>query len=274
MEKDKQLLITGSSGRIGSHLMVQLVEAGYDVWIPNRQLLDLTSMDSTNEFFAEHGPFDVIVHCAAVGCADVSDPDETILRDNTRMMENILSNKSSWTQLINLGSGAEFDTRQSIDEFRELEVWNCHPDTPYGRSKNYINRRLRFFDIENPDKRITNLRIFAIVDDQQRLFKRLACCKSIPETMHISSDRYFDYFGLDDLGTVIQHLIETDTPPIDINAVYAKKYLISEVASMYAGVEIVIDSTGTNNYTGNSDILNSLNLPLLGLEASVRKLYE
>jgi nucleoside-diphosphate-sugar epimerase len=274
MENNKQILVTGASGRIGSHLVEQLTEAGHDVWFPKRRLMDLTSIDSTREFFAEHGPFDVIVHCAAAGCADVQDPDESIFRDNMRMVENILNNKDSWTQLINLGSGAEFDTRQSIDEFRESEVWNCYPDTPYGRSKNYINRRLRFFDIENADKRITNLRIFAIVDDQQRLFKRLVCCRSVPETMHIVNDRYFDYFGLDDLGTVIQHLIKTDTPPIDINAVYAQKYLISQVAALYAGVEIGIDSTGTNNYTGNSAVLDSLNLPLLGLEASVRKLYE
>jgi nucleoside-diphosphate-sugar epimerase len=270
----KQILVTGATGRIGSHLVQQLAEAGYDVWMPNREFMDLTSMDSTHKFFTENGPFDVIVHCAAAGCADVADPDESILRDNTRMMENILSNKDSWTQLINLGSGAEFDTRQSIDEFKESEIWNCLPDTPYARSKNYINRRLRMFDIENADKRITNLRIFAIVDDQQRLFKRLATCKSIPETMRIIDDRYFDYFGLDDLGTVVQHLITTDTPPIDINAVYTNKYLISQVAALYAGVEIVIDSTGTNNYTGNSAVLDSLNLPLLGLEASVRKLHE
>jgi hypothetical protein len=64
-------------------------------------------------------------------------------------------------------------------------------------------------------------------------------------------------------------------PPIDVNAVYNRKYLISEVAKLYdADLVFDIHTTGKNNYTGNSDVLDSLNLPLLGLEASVRKLYE
>jgi nucleoside-diphosphate-sugar epimerase len=271
----KSVLVTGAFGRIGSQLVEPLVMAGYMVWTPTRTILDLTSTGSTDEFFAEYGPFDVIIHAAADGCKDVTDPDESIYRNNIRMMENLLSNKDSWSQLINLGSGAEFDASRPITNFRELEVWNSHPELPYARSKNHINRRLRFFDIENPDKRITTLRIFAVIDESQRIFEKLKACKESGERVVIYDDRYFDYLGLDDLGLIIKHLIDMPEPPIDVNAVYNRKYLISEVAKLYdADLVFDIHTTGENNYTGNSDVLDSLNLPLLGLEASVRKLYE
>ena len=43
----ERLLITGASGFIGSHLVRQALEAGYDVWAAVRKDSDKTRLEST-----------------------------------------------------------------------------------------------------------------------------------------------------------------------------------------------------------------------------------
>lgn len=272
----KNVLITGSTGRVASYLIEPLVKNNYIVWLPRRDILDLTDADNVAAFFAEHGYFDVIIHAASAGCQDVTDPDMEIFNTNIRMIENLITNANSWGQLINFGSGADMDTTRSIDRFTENEYYESMPKFPYGKSKRYITERLRILDAsEKGAKRITNVRIFGVIDSKQRIFQRLLECHETGTPINIFEDREFDFFSLDDLATLLIHLIEADQVPVDINAVYAEKYLISDVAKIYSQyhpVDIVIDSTGGLNYTGDGTVLQQLNLPLKGLVESVRTL--
>ena len=73
-----KIYLTGSTGFIGTHLLVQLLNLSYNVVAPirnfdskkkishkNLSLLNLESAEKTNNYFENFGRFDCLIHCAA-----------------------------------------------------------------------------------------------------------------------------------------------------------------------------------------------------------------
>lgn len=73
-----KIYLTGSTGFIGTHLVIQLLNLSYNVVAPirnfnskkkishkNLNLLDLESAEKTNNYFENFGQFDCLIHCAA-----------------------------------------------------------------------------------------------------------------------------------------------------------------------------------------------------------------
>lgn len=172
-----------------------------------------------------------------------------------------------------MASGAEYDRTTNTEDAKEETIFNCLPKDSYGFGQNIKSR----IAAETPG--FYNLRIFNCFgkgEIKTRIFPKL-----LTDTLDgfaISNDRYFDYFCIQDLCTVVEHFVNNNELAYDVNCVYKNKYKISEVAKMFLTLhkidkEIIIESTSDNNYTGSGERLSELELPLIGLVQGLKN-YE
>jgi hypothetical protein len=68
---------------------------------------------------------------------------------------------------------------------------------------------------------------------------------------------------------VLEHYVNNQVEYKDINCVYQEKLYLSQILSKIGSVAII--DQDPLHYTGNGDRLASLNLPLLGLEESIKE---
>jgi hypothetical protein len=111
------------------------------------------------------------------------------------------------------------------------------------------------------------LRLFGCFDKSEpdfRLFKRFI--KDEPLDL---VDRQFDYFSAQDFCTVLEHYVNNKVFFKDVNCVYSEKLFISQILGNFKPV--TIEKTSDCNYTGDNDRLELLDLPLLGLERSIKE---
>jgi hypothetical protein len=86
----------------------------------------------------------------------------------------------------------------------------------------------------------------------------------------------FDMVSVGDLTTVITAVLDNKIRDKDLNIVYNQKFKLSEIMKMYAELHqldhslIRVDNLDSNNYTGNGSRLAAYNLPLMGLELSLK----
>jgi len=89
--------------------------------------------------------------------------------------------------------------------------------------------------------------------------------------LEITNDRYFDYFCIQDLYTVINEFALNTQSVKDVNCVYKDKFKISQVLEKFCTVnelpsEFNVTSNSSTNYTGSGELLDSLNFNLIGLD--------
>jgi nucleoside-diphosphate-sugar epimerase len=261
----KSILITGANGFIGSFLRNHY-STSYNIYAPGHSVLDLTNGESVDKFF-DTNHIDIVIHCALVGRDRINAVDQILAVQNLEMFTNLWRNRDKFDRLINMGTGNEFDTSKNIHLAPEHELYNHLPRASYGYAKNLIARIIH----STPD--FYNLRLFGVfhhTESEKRFFKRLfnATDKS---PFRIFQDHYFDFVNLEDLVPVIDAVINRQLNDFDFNIVYKQKHLLSEYAHMFADVHgiphnrIIVDHTGSNNFTGQSDLLDSLELPSRGL---------
>jgi nucleoside-diphosphate-sugar epimerase len=115
--------------------------------------------------------YDVVINCAVAGREQLRSYEHAIYANNLESFYNLaMSMTNGIDKLINIGSGAEFDIDQDIDQCRmRSEIWNRRPQYSYGQSKNIIAR----FSADFP--KTTTLRLFGCFDPSEspnRLLKR------------------------------------------------------------------------------------------------------
>jgi len=261
----KSILITGANGFIGSFLRNHYSNS-HKIYAPGHSVLDLTNGESVDKFF-DTNHIDIVIHCALVGRDRINAVDQNLAVQNLEMFTNLWRNRDKFDRLINMGTGNEFDTSKNIHLAPEHELYQHLPKASYGYAKNLIARVIA----STPD--FYNLRLFGVfhhTESEKRFFKRLfnATDKS---PFRIFQDHYFDFVNLEDLVPVIDAVINRQLNDFDFNIVYKQKHLLSEYAHMFADVHgiphnrIIVDHTGSNNFTGQSDLLDSLELPSRGL---------
>jgi len=264
-----RILLTGGTGFIGRYLRHHLK---HDVVAPASKEIDLLDLNSVTEFLKSQ-QFDAVVHCAVVGRESVYAIDPKIEENNLRMFYNLAVNREHYSKFINIGSGAEFDIDTDICEASEEEIWTRNPKHSYGRSKNAIAK----FAQTIPN--FYNLRIFGCFDSSEsdnRLLKLFAKKCQLNEPLLIPKDRLFDMVSAQDLLTVVEAVLAKQIHDNNLNIVYNKKYHLSEIVKMYAQLHnldsklIQVSGHETNSYTGNGNRLNQYQLPLLGLEQSLK----
>jgi GDP-L-fucose synthase len=258
-----KILITGGNGFIGGYLRNSLSQH-HQVLAPGRSLLDLTNLHSVNSFF-DNNQIDVVVHCALIGRNNINGVDDQLAIGNMNMFTNLYRNRHRFKRLINMGTGNEFDTIFNNNSVQETELFNRMPVSSYAYAKNMIARCIA--DTEN----MLNLRLFGVFGNKEvdtRFFKRLKLAR---DRFHIFQDVQFDFLWVEDLCTIVNHMIDGEWPWRDINCVYREKYMMSELANLFAQVNsidssiVAVDAVGNLNFTGHAGRLSSLNLPLQGM---------
>ena len=262
-----KILITGAGGFLGQYLEKELSE--HTVCAFTRQQLNLADATAVQHHFSISS-YDAVIHCGAAGRNTPIAEDWNIVSNNLASIINLMTHKHKFKQLINIGTGAEFDVSHPIDLACETEIFKCNPPQSYGLSKNMIARYLS----EQQD--CFTLRLFGCFDnseDERRLLKKFHSVVAAGNRFEVQ-DRPFDMISAKDFSTIIRAVLNKTIAHKDINCVYHKKYQLSEILKMYCDTHgldaslITISSKGSS-YTGNGDILEKYRLPLLGLEKSL-----
>jgi GDP-L-fucose synthase len=258
-----KIAVIGARGFVGSNISDYL-SRDHNVTRITRDTLNV--LDSiVVKSFLNANLFDVVINCAAVMTNNETLHDA---RNNFGMFMNFYDNKDLFGKFINTASGAEFDRTTNINCADEHLIFERMPNDSYGWGQNMKSRICATTD------RFYNIRIFNCFGSGEistRIFPKFLNSKDFS----LTNDRYFDYFSIQDLCTVVEHCSTHVWDYNDVNAVYMKKYRISEVLTKFSelqGIEsnFLITSTSENNYTGNGSKLMSLDIKLQGLEHSLK----
>lgn len=260
-----KIAVLGANGFVGSRIAKHLDKTNKVVKV-TRKTLDLLDSSKVKQYLDKE-QFDTVINAAAVMTDNTALADT---RNNLGIFMNFYNNRTLFNRFINLGSGAEFDRTQNIEQAKEQTIYDCLPQDSYGFGQN-IKSRLA---ADTPG--FYNLRIFNCFGKGEittRIFPRLLENKQ--DTFDITDDRYFDYFSIQDLCTVVENFVVKTQVIFDVNCVYKEKYLISQVAQKFIDAhslksKLNIVSTSRNNYTGSSENLYSLDIPLQGLDQGIR----
>jgi dTDP-4-dehydrorhamnose reductase len=267
----KKLLITGANGFLGNYFSSYFND--YEITKLKSSDLDLSSSKLVNDFFSgKH--FDIVLNCAAKGRYNAMSTDIDILSTNISIFLNLYNNKDKFEKLVNIGSGAEFGLTNNISHVKEQELENIICKEAYGLSKNLITRMIK------PVPNFYNVRLFGCFDVSEPSGRLISGFKEKFKKegkFQLTNDRYADYVSVNDIALVLQRVFEGRIIEKDINVVYKEKYKLSEFLKKFCEVHrvdsssIEVVSSTEKNYTGNSEILDRYDIPLLGLERSFKE---
>lgn len=198
-----RILITGASGFIGRNL-VEYLGAKFECLAPSHRELELMDEAAVTGFFAANR-FDAVIHAASVPVSrKIKDPQGVAL-GNLKMFFNIAANSASFSKLIFLSSGAEYDRREAIAGVTEADSERRIPEDELGFSKYVCTKYIR------ETERMVSLRLFGVFgkyEDYQIRFISNAICKAIyglPIT--IKQNRFFSYLFVEDLCRAVEYFL-------------------------------------------------------------------
>lgn len=158
----KRLLITGSSGLLGSYFSFAIGEK-YDTYgvsrtaispyIKNQFAIDLSSSEETMSAIDAIKP-DIIIHCAAISNVDLCETNYLAARkSNIQSTENLIKNVFSDSRFIYISTDSVFDgTKGNYSEEDSVSPLNNYAKSKLEseqlvkeNSKNYIIIRTNFF---------------------------------------------------------------------------------------------------------------------------------
>jgi nucleoside-diphosphate-sugar epimerase len=206
-----KILITGKSGYIARSIHSYLYSK-YDITIVGRQDFDLTDQFETLKYFSNKH-FDVVIHCAVSGGSRLKPDNWDVLDDNLKMYYNLLNCSNKFKKLIHFGSGAEIYS----------------PETPYGLSKKVIAKSIT--EKEN----FYNLRIYGVFDENEldtRFIKANIKRYINKESIQIFENKTMDFIYMKDLINIVEHYINSNDLPKEIDCVYSNNYTLQEIAKI------------------------------------------
>lgn len=247
------ILITGGGGYLGKQI-ASYFSNKYHVTNPTRAELNLLDVSFCKSFFANK-TFDVVFHTAITGGSRLQNDEFDVYEKNLLMFNNLLACKKNFGKLINFGSGAEIHAR----------------DTPYGLSKRTIS------NIIEQTHNAYNIRIYGVFDYEElstRFIKSciINCITNKPIIIH--QNKLFDFFYMEDLLTVLQYYITSNSLAKTIDTVYPTKVSLLEIAKFIckqfdinpSDAINIIDSSPGIDYIGKSELPD---LSFIGLEEGI-----
>lgn len=257
------IMILGANGFLGKHLVKKL-----DAIPITRKDVDLLNIKSIDNLFKLYKP-NIIINCVSNLDVNMKNFNTQAFLENLYIFENLYKLRNEVDQVISFGSGAEFDRRNSILNAKEIDIFKSFPVDHYGLSKN-INARLIY-----QTKNFYNLRLFGCfhhTENENRLLKKV-----IKNDIINIEDKFFDYFWLEDVISIVEYYIKNKKKPKDINLVYSEKIKMSEFISLFLKIKglkkEILNTPNEFNYTGSSEKIESLNINLQGLRKGL-ELYE
>ena len=271
------ILITGKNSFLAKELTEYYREReDINLLLTDRTSLDPRSFLNVQQFFNDN-KIDIVIHSAVRGGKRGHKDDIEDIFDNVSMFQNLTHFADKFKLMFNFGSGAEFDRETPINNVLEAGIHTSTPSDYYGLTKNLISRK-----ITKMHSNIYNLRLFGCFgehEEPQRLFRSCYRNFNLGKNAEITQDKYMDYFYAQDVGRVIDHIIQNNqhNTPRDINLCYNKKYTLSQYAEKIKELTksnccvIIHDKELGSAYTGNSKVLDSLNIDLIGLQGGMSK---
>lgn len=272
-----KVLITGSKGYIGKNLTEQLSNK-YKLYTPLHKELNLLDEAATENYFKKN-KFDVVVHCAVVGGSRKSEQVENAFYKNTKMFFNIVKNKKYFKKMINLGSGAEYDSSRSLIKVKEIDFDQKVPVDDYGFYKYVCAKYIQGVD------GIVNLRIFGMFGKYENYKLRFisnAICKNIFELpITMKQNAFFDYVDINDFVKIVDYFINHKTSEKFYNIGRGKKIDLLTIANKINSIsdkksKIIIKNKGFNKeYTCDNTKLKKeiKNLDFTNFDQSIKELY-
>jgi dTDP-4-dehydrorhamnose reductase len=260
-----KVLVTGANGFVGKSLSTFLErDDQFKVISLGRKDLDLLNFDNVDRVISNERP-DVIVHCAVKGGTRFDVDTQESMDQNIRMYRNLKEQKSKFGCLINIGSGAEFDRRESIRRANERLLFEKSPVDFYGAAKNKIAR-----DVVSTD-RFYNLRIFGcfgVLEKENRFLKTVFDKNQKSETIEIDQDKEMDFVHVNDLANVVSFISRNFSSKDivkDVNVVYSEKLALSKIVDLFIpnaerNSDVRIASDSGLDYSGDSSTLDSLGI--------------
>lgn len=147
----QRILITGASGFIGSFLVEEAVDRGFETWAGIRSTssrrfltkegirfleLDFTSKASLHRTLADCAPFDYVIHCAgATKCVNEAEFDEVNYRQTRYLIEVLYDLGKMPRRFLFVSTLGVFGPLHEHDYAPIREDDRPAPNTAYGRSK-------------------------------------------------------------------------------------------------------------------------------------------
>ena len=270
----KKILFTGGNGFIGRQIIPFIQKAGYEVVRPSSSKVRLEVDREVATLFDDSQYYDAIIHAAIVGGRRDADDDYRVLYTNLNMFETLYKYIDQTDMFINLDSGASYSRPAPVEEPAPDDFGKQIPEDPYGFSKYIIAKRV----LDNPKG--VNLRIFGCFGEHEestRFFNTNINRYINGEPIQLIKDRKMDFIFADDLYKIIKYYLDGNDGPRDVNCVYDRKYMLSDIAEIINHLgphKVDIQSEGqypVHPYIGKA---NDLPIEYDGLTNGIRKVYE
>lgn len=273
------ILITGAgpNGVTGRRIKENL-ESLYKILSPSSRELNLVDSNAVDEYFVTN-KIDYIIHSALTTPSRGHDntPGYREVEDNLRMYFNLVRHSNEFKKMFYFGSGAEFDKRSPIVQFREVDYPSRLPEDKYGLIKYILNQHAVKSD------NIYNLRIFGTINPYEPYTRNVLCnlmakaIKGLP--LKLRQNCYFSFIDVDDIARFIEHAISHDLSYHSYNMVSGRfqlKEIADTINNLYCdGKNIVsFEQDGLNmEYSANNDRLQMDFKDFTPLNESLDKIY-
>ena len=142
-----RILVTGANGQLGNEIRdLSAKYTDYEYVFTDVAELDITNIDSLNDFFQKNGKFDFLINCAAYTAVDAAEQNQELaFKLNTTAVDMLVEMAGKYGFfLIQISTDYVFDGEKNRP-YDEDDV--PIPSSVYGKTKNDAERLILYSDV-------------------------------------------------------------------------------------------------------------------------------